>query len=186
MPRTPDAELEGKILDAAYRLWSKGGSRALTMRAVARAAGTTTPTMYDRFRDKHDLLVLLRNRALEKIVTFLNPCRTPAAMCRKFLEFALAHPNEHRLLAADWAARLTREEDPKPGFELAKKRLAAQLGGEPEDHAKLAMALVALVHGTAMILHAEDIHEKTAREIRAACLEACDELIRAGKSRRIR
>jgi AcrR family transcriptional regulator len=184
MPRTPDADLEVRILDAAYRLWSKGGSGALTMRAVAKAAGTTTPTMYQRFRDKRDLLVLLRNRALEKIVAFLRPCRTTGAMCRKFLEYAHAHPNEHRLLAADWAARLSRDE-PKPGFELAKKRLAKQLGGEPDDHAKLAISLVALVHGTAMILHAEDIEEKTAREVRAACLEACDVLIQSGKLGRI-
>ncbi len=44
MPRKPDARLEGRILDAAYRMWSKRGERALTMRAVARASGTTTPT----------------------------------------------------------------------------------------------------------------------------------------------
>jgi AcrR family transcriptional regulator len=185
MPRTPDAELEGRILHAAYRLWCRGGSRALTMRAVAKAAGTTTPTVYERFRDKTDLLVLLRNRARDKVVAELTPCRTPAGMCRKFLDYALVHPNEHRLLAADWAARLSGDE-PKPGFDLAKKRLASELGGKPEDHARLAMALVALVHGTAIILRAEDIHERTSREIRAACLQACDVLIQSGKAGRIR
>jgi hypothetical protein len=42
MPRKPDAALENRILDAAYKLWSKRGEDALTMRAVAKAAGTTT------------------------------------------------------------------------------------------------------------------------------------------------
>ena len=43
MPRKADARLEGRILDAAYRIWSERGENALTMRAVARAARTTTP-----------------------------------------------------------------------------------------------------------------------------------------------
>ena len=40
MPRQPDLEVEGHILDAAYRLWRSKGERGLTMRAVAREAGT--------------------------------------------------------------------------------------------------------------------------------------------------
>ncbi len=69
MPRKADAQLEDRILDAAYELWSKRGEKALTMRAVARAAGTTTPTVYKRFEDKRDLLALLRERALNKLVS---------------------------------------------------------------------------------------------------------------------
>jgi len=43
MPRKADARLEGRILDAAYRIWSKRGERALTMRAVAHASGNHYP-----------------------------------------------------------------------------------------------------------------------------------------------
>jgi AcrR family transcriptional regulator len=67
MSRKPDADLESRILDAAYKLWSKRGEKALTMRGVAKAAGTTTPTMYQRFRDKSDLMMLLHSRALEAL-----------------------------------------------------------------------------------------------------------------------
>jgi AcrR family transcriptional regulator len=185
MPRTPDAELEGRILDAAYRLWSKGGSRAVTMRAVADAAETTTPTVYDRFRDKRDLLALLHKRALEKLVAAIEPAHGPLATCRAFLDFAVTHPNQYRLLAADWAAKLGRNE-PKPTFDLIKKRLAAKLGGKPEHHARLALALGALIHGTATMLLAEDVHEKISRELRAACLEACEGLIAGAAHRRNR
>ena len=38
MPRKADAELENRVLEAAYKLWSKSGVKGLTMRAVAKAA----------------------------------------------------------------------------------------------------------------------------------------------------
>ncbi len=177
MPRKADAKLEGRILDAAYKLWKARGENALTMRAVAKAAGTTTPTMYQRFRDKRDLLVLLRSRALAKLVSILKPPCSPAATCQRFLAFASTHPNEYRLLTADWAARLSREE-PKHTFDLIKRRLAEELGGTPESHAKLAIALGAIVHGTAMMLLADGVHENVSRELRSACHEACEALIR--------
>ena len=60
MPRHPDPDLEQHILGAASRLWSRGGERALTMRAVAKAAGTTTPTVYERYRDRDAILRALR------------------------------------------------------------------------------------------------------------------------------
>lgn len=43
-------------------MWSEQGEKALTMRAVARAAKTTTPTVYQRFRDKTDLKHFLEER----------------------------------------------------------------------------------------------------------------------------
>ena len=43
MPRHPDPDLEERILKAAHALWRRGGDKALTMRVVARAAGTNTP-----------------------------------------------------------------------------------------------------------------------------------------------
>ena len=72
MPRKPDVALEGKIVDVAYRLWSEHGEAALTMRAVARAAKTTTPTVYQRFRDKTDLRHFLEERARQKMFDALR------------------------------------------------------------------------------------------------------------------
>ena len=56
MPRRPNPDLEAKILRAAQKLWKKGGEDALTMRAVAEAAGTNTPSLYRRFRNRDDIL----------------------------------------------------------------------------------------------------------------------------------
>jgi AcrR family transcriptional regulator len=185
MPRRPDAELESRVLDAAYELWSKKGEKALTMRAVARAAGTTTPTMYQRFRAKSDLMMLLRNRALEKLVSVLQPACSPAATCSRFLGFASSHPHQYRLVTADWAVRLSGRER-RPTFELIKKRLAVQLGGAPEEHARLALALGALIHGTATMLLAEGVHQRVSRQLRSTCNEACDTLIQSAAAKRAR
>jgi AcrR family transcriptional regulator len=182
MPRKPDEKLEGRILEAAYKLWKTRGEHALTMRAVAKAAGTTTPTVYQRFRDKRDLLILLRVRALATLVSVLEPPCSASVTCQRFLAFAFSHPNEYRLLTADWAVRLSRKER-KPTFDLIKQRLASELGGTPEAYAKLALSLGAIVHGTAMMLLADGVHESVTRELRAACHEACEALIHSESPR---
>jgi AcrR family transcriptional regulator len=55
--------MESRILDAAHQLWRKIGEKSPTMRAVTRAAATSTPTMYQRFPDKRDILEILRRSA---------------------------------------------------------------------------------------------------------------------------
>jgi len=176
MPRKPDAQLEGRILDAAYRLWSAGGEEALTMRAVAEAAGTTTPTVYERFRDKGEILNSLRQRAQQKLFACVERANTLPDFCECFFEFALGHKNEYKLIHADWGVRLSKD-DPRPSFDLLKKRLAERLGGEPEQQARLALALAALAHGTATILLPEGVHWRVNRELRAICADAWESLV---------
>src|SRR5260370_25773697 len=55
MARQPDPDLEARILNAARKLWRKGAGKALTMRAVARAAGTNTPAAYRRLPHRPDI-----------------------------------------------------------------------------------------------------------------------------------
>jgi len=84
MPRKADAHLEGRILAAAYRIWSKRGEHALTMRAVALASGTTTPTLYERFSNKDDLLSLLRRRARLNLFAAIKPHALPRKFAAAF------------------------------------------------------------------------------------------------------
>jgi AcrR family transcriptional regulator len=178
MPRKADALLEGRILDAAYHIWSRRGEHALTMRAVAGASGTTTPTLYERFSNKEELLSLLRRRARLNLFSAIKSSRSPAQVCRRVLDFFLAHPNDYRLITEDWATAFARKEE-MPSFEFLKRSLAAQLGGEPDRHTSLALALVAVLHGTATLLHSVNIHQKISRDFRRACIRACDALIQA-------
>ena len=182
MPRKPDKQLEGRILDAGYQLWSKGGERALTMRAVALAAKTTTPTLYERFQDKHDLIVFLRVRARERMFDALQPAKSTTEACRLGLEFALRNGNEYLLLISDWAERLARKER-MPSYEYIQEKLAVDLGGEAANYARLAMALVAQVHGAALLLLGEGVEKGIEDEMKETCLEACKALIECGGKR---
>jgi len=183
MPRKADKKLEGRIVDAAYQLWTQGGEHALTMRAVARAAKTTTPTLYERFKDKHDLVVFLRERARTQMFQALQPAKSAAEACELGLKFTLTHGNEYLLLTSDWAQRLGRKE-PLPSYEFVKALLAKDLGGAPEKYSRLALSLVALIHGTAIMLLSEGVDARVSNELAGACLEACRGLIEcAGKAR---
>jgi AcrR family transcriptional regulator len=179
MPRKADRHLEGRIVDAAYQLWSTGGEHALTMRAVARAAGTTTPTLYERFRDKHELIMFLRLRARERMFAALQPAKSTAEACRLGLEFMLTNGNEYLLLTSDWAERLARKER-MPSFEFIQEKLADDLGGVAAEYERLAMGLVAQVHGTALLLLGEEVEAGIAEQLKNACLEACQVLIECG------
>jgi AcrR family transcriptional regulator len=89
MPRHADEKLEGRILDAAQILWVNGGDQALTMRAVAKAAGTTTPSLYQRFPSKGDIRQALRRRAQRTMRDVLANCKSPMQVCEDYLKFAL-------------------------------------------------------------------------------------------------
>jgi AcrR family transcriptional regulator len=148
------------------------------MRAVARASGTTTPTLYERIPNKGRLISLLRRRARRNLFSAIKGSRTTAQVCQHVLDFFTAHPNDFRLISEDWAVAFARKED-MPSFEFLKRRLAAQLGGKPDEHTPLALALVALLHGTATLLHSVNIHKKISRDFRLACISACEALIHA-------
>jgi AcrR family transcriptional regulator len=185
MPRKADARLEGRILDAAYRMWSKCGEHALTMRAVASASGTTTPTLYERFSNKDDLLSLLRRRARLNLFSAIKSSRSSAQACRRVLDFFATHPNDFRLISEDWALAFARKEH-MPSFEFLKRLLAAELGGKPDHHTAVALSLVALLHGTSTLLHSVDVHKKISRDFRRACISACEALIQAASVRVVR
>ena len=97
MPRRADPKLEGKILDAAQKLWKKGGEKALTMRTVARAAGTNTPAVYRRFRDRDDILRGLLQRIRWEIAAQMEGISSPEEGCERYLDYALSHPREYEL-----------------------------------------------------------------------------------------
>ena len=183
MPRQPDQEVEGHILDAAYQLWTSKGEKGLTMRAVAREAGTTTPTVYQRFRDKREILEALRRRAQLKLFAAVKASRAVRHFCRRYLDFASTHKHEYELIHVDWSARLTRDE-PRPSFELLKQRLADRLGGKPSEHRRLALAIAALSHGTATQLLIAGVHESVVRELRGTCVTAAESLVESARKNR--
>jgi AcrR family transcriptional regulator len=190
MSRQPDPDLEDRILNAARRLWKKGAGKALTMRAVARAARTNTPAVYRRFRHREDILRALLQRTRHEIFQQLEAGRTVEEACERYVDFALSHPHEYELYYTHeydlmFASRRARGvtlnqvfKQDRPAVELMKGKLAAQLGGSPDDYARLTLAVWALLHGTVMLLIAKTVHPEHAAEMRSVCRASVQTLLR--------
>ena len=151
MPRHPDPDLEQRILGAASRLWARGGEKSLTMRAVAKAAGTTTPTVYERYRDREDILRALRMKTRGELFSALSRTRTLHEAVQRQLEFALQNSHAYEVLF-DGVGRAPSLYEPWPSFNLMRERLARQIGGTPREHNRLILAIWSLMHGTAMLI----------------------------------
>ena len=151
MPRHPDPELEQRILNAASKLWGRGGAKALTMRAVAKAAATTTPTVYERYHNRNDILRALRRQTRLDLFREISQTRTLAQACGRYLAFALDHPHSYEMLF-DSVGQPPSLHEPWPSFNFLRHRLAQRLGGGPRDHTRLMLALWSLMHGAAMLI----------------------------------
>lgn len=62
----PAAHDADQLLDAAAELFARGGARALTMAAVARASGAASGSVYHRFPDRAALLAALWLRTVSR------------------------------------------------------------------------------------------------------------------------
>jgi AcrR family transcriptional regulator len=185
VPRRPDPDLEGKILDAAQKLWKKGGEKALTMRAVAKAAGTNTPSVYRRFRDRDDILRALLHRIRLQIAASLETATSPEEGCERYLDYAVSHAHEYELFfqhnyELNYSPRSSRagvKSVGQPARDAMRRKLTEKLGGAPEDHESLLTALWMVVHGAAMLLIARTILPKDVEEARRVFTETVKALV---------
>ncbi|MFZ1050226.1 MAG: TetR/AcrR family transcriptional regulator [Candidatus Sulfotelmatobacter sp.] len=176
MPRQADPQLEQRILEAAGRLRARGGEKALTMRAVAKAAGTTTPTVYERYRDRDDILRALRLQTRSELFATLRDSRTLAQACQAYLEFALQHRHAYEVLYDKFAEPPSLHE-PWPSFNLLRERLTQRLGGTPRQHTRLMLSLWSLMHGTAMLLIRGGAVGPLRTQMFHACLDAVEAVV---------
>lgn len=176
MPRQADPQLERRILDAACRLWSRGGQEALTMRGVARAAGTTTPTLYERYRDRDDILRAVRIQTRIELFDALGRTRTITEACERYLEFALGHPHAYEVLF-DGFAQPPSLHEPWPSFNLMRLRLTERLGGTPRKHTRLMLSVWSLMHGTAMLMIRGGVAGPLRTQMIHSCLDAVEAVI---------
>lgn len=189
MPRRPDPDLEDRILNAAQTLWNRGGETSLTMRAVARAAGTNTPAVYRRFKDRHDLIRGLLLRGVARLRVHFEAGETLEQMAEAYVEEALQHPHEYELFYTygrelsppRGQGRPRPIRDSRPNFALVERELAQRFGGTPDDHTLLVLALWALLHGTATLLLSKSIPEGHEAELRAASRAAVKALLEGAK-----
>jgi Tetracyclin repressor-like, C-terminal domain len=110
--------------------------------------------------------------------------------CERYVDYALSHPHEYELYYRHeyellFSARPARGatlnqifKRKRPAVELMKGKLAAQLGGSPDDYAGVTLAVWALLHGTVMLLIAKTIQPQHAAEMRSACRTCVETLLR--------
>jgi AcrR family transcriptional regulator len=178
VPRHPDPALESRILGAASRLWARGGEKALTMRAVAKAAGTTTPTVYERYRDRDDILRTLRLQTRSELYAALRRTRTLRQAIREHLEFALHHRHAYEMLF-DGVARPPSLHEPWPSFNLIRERVAKKVGCHPRQQTRLMLAIWSLMHGAAMLILRGGFEGALRTQAICSCQDAVDTLVNA-------
>ena len=176
MPRQADPQLEQRILDAACRLWSRGGEKGLTMRGVAKTAGTTTPTLYERYHDRDDILRAVRMRTRTELFAALSRTRSLTQACQRYLEFALEHRHAYEVLF-DGFAQPPSLHEPWPSFNFMRLRLAERLGGDPRKHTRLMLSLWSLMHGTAMHLIRGGVSGPLRAQMIHSCLDAVEAIV---------
>jgi AcrR family transcriptional regulator len=191
MPRHPDPDLEERVLKAADGLWKRGGEHALTMRAVARAAGTNTPAVYRRFKNREDLIRGLLSRIVGRLRQQFEQGETLEQMAEAYVEYALKMPNEYELFSTYGSLMSPRKSrgaprpirESRPNFAFAEQRLAKTFGGTPDDHTQTALALWGLLHGTCMLLLSNSIPEGHEEALREACRAGVRAVLKAADPR---
>lgn len=155
-----------RIGDAAAALYASGGEAAITMREIARAVGASPMGLYRYFDDRDAIIAYLRTRAFTRFAESLetafargsDPFARARAVGRAYLDFALAHPGDYRLMF-DLSQPNEREDSP-----LAKASARATLtvtrhvddlvaaGIVKGDARQVGRALWAAAHGV-IVLH---------------------------------
>jgi AcrR family transcriptional regulator len=183
VPRQPDPDLEQRILGAASRLWARGGEKSLTMRAVARAASTTTPTVYERYRDRDDILRALRLKTRKELFSALARTRSLSDAIQSYLKFALENQHAYEVLF-DGVGRPPSLHERWPSFNFMRERLAEQLDGNPRQHNRLMLAIWSLMHGTAMLIIRGGFEGALRTQAVHACVDAVESLLHAASQRK--
>jgi AcrR family transcriptional regulator len=119
-PRGEGRQLRKEIVRAAARLIAEdGGHDALTLRAVARAAGITAPSIYAHFADLDEVMKAVVEAQFEALVTRLrrsvtdieDPADRLRAACRGYVTFGLKQPNHYRVLFSAYPYRSATRSD---------------------------------------------------------------------------
>ena len=167
-PRGQGASRRGEILLAAKRLFAEEGFDRVTMRRIATVVGVSATALYVYFPDKN---AILRAIAVESFTALnvahqraLRPDWSPAenlrAGLRAYVQFALDHPVEYRLIFL----RFGQEEEFNPckdvpeadagfGLLVANVQAAIQAGVfPPGPPVLLSEAIWASLHGLVALL----------------------------------
>ncbi len=174
MSRHIDPEVEERILHAARKLWHKGGEAALNMRAVAKAAGTNTPAVYRRFRNRDEILAALVSSYQLDLLKILQGCDSIAELGQAYIDHALENPREYLLMTSGVLGRVSKQ---RPNLDFAVAKSSEWLGGAPGEHMPLVYALWAAAHGVALLRVSGSLRDEDFPKMREAFTRALKILV---------
>jgi AcrR family transcriptional regulator len=173
MPPIADKHLEERILKAAQRLLRGRGDRGLTLRAIAREASTTTPTLYKRFRNKEALRLALAGRFRDELTADLLSSPGIEQSHRRYLAYVESHPREYELLRLYFGHFFS---SPRPVRSWLLAQLAIRFGGEADQYSPVYDAIFLLCHGAStLLISAPD--QSVLVATRNICTKVCDGLL---------
>lgn len=119
--------MRDEIVIAATRLLDGGTEQVVTLRAVAREAGISAPSIYPHFADRDAILLAVTQAAFAELEDELgaiavqpDPVDHVRAVCAAYLLFAQRFPNRYRIMFGGvWDASKTLGRVPALAEELA-------------------------------------------------------------------
>ncbi|MEV6411170.1 TetR/AcrR family transcriptional regulator [Kribbella sp. NPDC051718] len=125
--RGEGAQLREEIVAAATRLLDGGTEQSVTLRAVAREAGITAPSIYSHFADRESILLAVAQHGFAELEGLLREASAGSgdaveqlrAVCAAYLDFAERWPGRYRtLFGAAWDAPKSVERVPELAAEV--------------------------------------------------------------------
>jgi len=178
VPRKPDPDLEQNIVTAATRLLEEGGLEAITMREVAKAAGTTTPTLYERFADREALVRAVTDVYRDRLVAILNPQDSLEQLGRKFLDFCQGNPNAVGLIVGRMAHNL-KAKSHGPVYQMVRNNLVKISGFSPKEADEVTLATSSTMVGAALLMTELGCETRAAKELQQATIKLLHRVARS-------
>ena len=197
MPKVVDhEERRAELREAVWRLASRDGLEAVTVRAVADEAGCSTGALVHYFADKEDLLLFafrtIADRVMRRVAAAEESTTDPVELARAMLVEGLPLDRERQAEVRVWFAflglALTRPalaRDQRLTYRAWRRRVAERLAAAQEqgllrpdvDPETEAAALVGLVDGLAVQATFEPRALGAARQLEL--VDACLDRLRA-------
>jgi AcrR family transcriptional regulator len=168
-------DLRRALVDAAIPLLRDGGPEALTLRAVARAAGVSQTAPYRHFADRAELVAAVAEAGFRRLhARLVDAARAPSAalgqspatargglqaIAMAYVRFAIEHPAEYRVMfGGEMAALAGSRRDLATARDAVFALLRGGIGMLQEqglvragDTRVIALTAWALVHGLVML-----------------------------------
>ena len=161
-------DLPRALLDAALRIVATQGTEALTLRAVARAAGVSQAAPYRHFTNKEAVLAAVAEEGFRALNAAMraaieaspSPLERLRAAGMSYVTFATSHPAHFRVMfgreLADRSASPALRQVATQTFDTVVDTIAecqrAGIARSEESAADLALAAWSSVHGLAALL----------------------------------